>query len=93
MRAALASASDEADDVQDSVNIGAGFLIDTDGTIATAAHVVTDTSKIVVKMTDGRVFAADIVGMDAESDVALIRIPVKLAVAPALGQSRIAPIG
>jgi serine protease Do len=86
-RAALASASDEADDVQDSVNIGAGFLIDTDGTIATAAHVVADTSKIVVKMTDGRVFAADIVGVDAESDVALIRIPVKLAVAPALGQS------
>lgn len=71
----------------ESVSIGAGFIIDAEGTIATAAHVVADAHTIVVKMNDRRVFEAELVGADAESDVALIRIPVKLPVAPAMGRS------
>jgi serine protease Do len=71
----------------DSVNIGAGFMVDTDGAIATAAHVVADSAKIVVKLTDRRVFEAEVVGIDAESDIALIRIPVSSPEAPVFGQS------
>jgi serine protease Do len=71
----------------ESVNIGAGFLIDGDGTIATAAHVVADASQIVVKMSDRRVFEAELIGADKESDIALIRVPVGLPVAPAMGRA------
>ncbi len=68
-----------------SVNIGAGFLFDTTGLIVTAAHVVTGTSSIVVKMTDRRVFRAELIGRDAGSDIALIRIPASSTVAPWFG--------
>ena len=71
----------------DSVNIGAGFFIDADGTIATAAHVVADAGSIVVKLSDRRVFEAELVGVDSDSDIALIRIPVGMPVAPAMGRA------
>ncbi len=71
----------------ESVNIGAGFFIGADGTVATAAHVVADADRIVVKLSDHRVFEAEVIGADTESDVALIRIPVELPVAPAMGRS------
>jgi serine protease Do len=71
----------------ESVNIGAGFFIGADGTIATAAHVVTDADRVVVKLSDRRVFEAEVIGTDSESDVALIRVPTEMAVAPAMGRA------
>lgn len=71
----------------ESISIGAGFIIAADGTIATAAHVVADATRIVVKLTDGRVFEAELVGTDVETDIALIRIPIALAVAPVMGRA------
>lgn len=85
--------ADNGDEEGESINIGAGFLIDADGLIATAAHVVSDASKIVVKLTDQRVFAAELVGKDVESDVALIRIPVSLPFTPRIGQSALLEAG
>ena len=73
--------------LDDSISIGAGFFIGSDGSIATAAHVVAGARTIVVKTNDRRVFAAELVGADEESDIALIRIPVSMAVAPAMGRS------
>lgn len=84
---------DDSGETVESINIGAGFLIDADGLIATAAHVVSDTSKIVVKLTDQRVFAAELVGKDIESDIALIRIPVSLPFTPLIGQSALLEAG
>lgn len=71
----------------ESVNIGAGFFIGADGTIATAAHVVADADRVVVKLSDRRVFEAEVIGADSESDVALIRVPTEMAVAPAMGRA------
>jgi serine protease Do len=71
----------------ESINIGAGFFIGADGTVATAAHVVADADLVVVKLSDHRVFEAEVIGADTESDVALIRIPVELPVAPAMGRA------
>ena len=87
LAAPLPGLPDPRQQVDDSVNIGAGFFIGADGTIATAAHVVADADSIVVKLSDRRVFEAEIIGADSDSDIALIRIPVELPVAPAMGRA------
>ena len=53
---------------------GSGFIISKDGYILTNNHVVGDQDKITVKLSDGRKFDAKLIGADAESDVALIKI-------------------
>ncbi|HWO88427.1 MAG TPA: trypsin-like peptidase domain-containing protein [Gemmatimonadales bacterium] len=63
--------------------LGTGFLITTDGFIVTNQHVVTGAEQIVVTLRDGRDFQAHLVGEDARTDVALLRIDTTgLPVAP-----------
>ena len=69
-------------------SLGSGFIIDRDGTILTNNHVVENGQKITVKLQDGREFEAKVVGKDAKTDIAIIKIDAKgdLPVA-ALGDS------
>jgi serine protease Do len=67
--------------------VGAGFMIDAAGHLVTAAHVVTDTDEVLVKLADQRVLRASVVGADADLDVALLRIVSPGPVAPPLGRS------
>jgi serine protease Do len=69
-------------------SLGSGFIIDKDGSILTNNHVVDNASKIVVKLADEREFEAKVIGKDAKTDVAVIKINTKesLPVAP-LGDS------
>ncbi|HEY1270131.1 MAG TPA: DegQ family serine endoprotease [Candidatus Binatia bacterium] len=69
-------------------SLGSGFIIDRDGTILTNNHVVDNGSKITVKLQDGREFDAKVLGKDAKTDIAIIKIDAKgdLPVA-ALGDS------
>jgi serine protease Do len=53
---------------------GSGFIISKDGYILTNNHVVGDADVINVKLSDGREFKAKVVGADAQSDVAVIKI-------------------
>jgi len=53
---------------------GTGFLISDDGYILTNTHVVRDADRIKVKLNDGRVFKADLVGADQRSEVAVVKI-------------------
>mgnify|MGYP001239127230 FL=1 len=55
-------------------SLGSGFILDADGYILTNAHVVEDADEILVKLADRREFRATLVGADARSDVALLRI-------------------
>lgn len=55
-------------------SLGSGVLIDSAGFILTNHHVVANADQIQVKLSDGRSFAATLVGSDARTDVALIRI-------------------
>src|SRR6202034_565319 len=57
--------------------IGSGFIISANGYILTNAHVVSNASKITVKLTDRREFDAKIVGQDERTDVAVIKINAK----------------
>ena len=56
---------------------GSGFIVSTDGTILTNAHVVDGAEQVTVKLTDKREFKARVLGMDKASDVAVIRIDAK----------------
>jgi serine protease Do len=57
--------------------IGSGFIISPDGYILTNTHVVSNASKITVKLTDRREFDAKVVGQDERTDVAVIKIVAK----------------
>ena len=53
---------------------GSGVIISEDGYIVTNNHVIDKASSLRVKLYDGRVFDAKIVGSDPATDVALIKI-------------------
>jgi Do/DeqQ family serine protease len=53
---------------------GSGFIIDSEGHILTNNHVVRDASDITVTLSDKRTFKARVVGSDAGTDVAVIKI-------------------
>ncbi len=57
--------------------LGSGFIVSPDGYILTNHHVAGNASKIVVTMTDGNKFDAEIIGSDMVSDVALLKIDGK----------------
>lgn len=56
---------------------GSGVIISPDGYIVTNNHVIEDATKLRVKLNDGRVFDAKIIGSDPTTDVALIKVEGK----------------
>jgi len=82
---------------------GSGFVLDGDGEIATNAHVVTTgegddlkrANEVYVQFADGNQVDATILGVDPDSDVALLRIdPAGLTLRPLpLGSSRALKVG
>jgi len=57
-----------------SQSLGSGFIISSDGYILTNAHVIRNAAEVVVKLNDKREFTAKIIGADARTDVALLKI-------------------
>jgi len=55
-------------------SVGSGVLVDPDGLIVTNYHVVAQSDEISVALADGRRFVADLVGADAATDLAVLRI-------------------
>jgi serine protease Do len=53
---------------------GSGFLIDSDGTIVTNNHVVKGATSVSVTMDDGSVLPAKVIGRDARSDLAVLKV-------------------
>jgi serine protease Do len=56
---------------------GSGFIVSTDGYILTNAHVVENADAVTVKTTDRREYTAKVVGVDAQTDVAVLKIEAK----------------
>jgi serine protease Do len=56
---------------------GSGFIVTKDGYVMTNAHVVKGASKITVVLNDGREMDAQVIGSDAHTDIAIIKIEGK----------------
>jgi serine protease Do len=57
--------------------MGSGFIISADGLILTNAHVVREAKEVTVKLSDRREFSAKVLGSDAATDIAVLRIQAK----------------
>ncbi len=56
---------------------GSGFIISADGLILTNHHVVDGADEIKVRLTDNREFTGKVLGSDAKTDIAVVKIDAK----------------
>jgi len=68
-------------------SFGSAVVIDPDGYLVTNYHVVADAAEIIVQLGDGRITSPDLVGVDAETDLALLKVDVGELPAIRLGHS------
>lgn len=73
--------------------LGSGVIIDEAGYILTNNHVVGEADKIMVRLSDGREFEAEIKGADPRSDLAVIKIPAEDLPVATLGDSNELELG
>ncbi len=73
--------------------LGSGFIIDKSGIVLTNNHVVNGAQAIAVKLSDDREFPGKVVGTDAATDIAVVRIETKDFHALPLGDSDAMDVG
>jgi serine protease DegQ len=74
-------------------NLGSGVLVSANGYILTNHHVVDAADEIQVALSDGRTFAARVIGADPETDLAVLKIQASELPAITFGQSDSLKIG
>ena len=88
VRKVYAAASPSVVSVRTGSGSGTGFLVDSDGTIVTNAHVVGDSSQVQVRFDDkGDLIGAQVLSVDTSTDLAALKVdsvpdgvqPLKLA--------------
>jgi serine protease Do len=73
--------------------LGSGFIIRADGLIVTNRHVIVDARSVQVKLPDGKQVPAEVVGADAATDIALIKVSAGTLPALELGSSTTLSVG
>ncbi len=58
---------------------GSGFVIDPEGYVVTNNHVIEGAEKITVTLRDGKAFEANLIGADARTDLALLKVEAEAA--------------
>ena len=75
-------------------SLGSGFVIDPEGIIITNNHVIADADEITVDFTDGSKLVAEVIGTDAKTDIAVLRVkPPKPLQAVKFGESSKSRVG
>ncbi len=74
-------------------SMGSGFIYTSDGYILTNHHVIENGGEIVVRLSDRRVFTAELIGSDPQSDVAVLKIDADGLPALKLGTSESLKVG
>ncbi|MEA4890665.1 MAG: trypsin-like peptidase domain-containing protein [Clostridiaceae bacterium] len=72
---------------------GSGVIISADGLIITNNHVIEDANSIKVRLTDGTTYDATLVGTDAQTDVAVLKIDASGLTAVTFGDSDALAVG
>lgn len=73
--------------------VGSGVIVEADGVIVTNYHVVANSDEIDVTLADGRRFSAELVGADAATDLAVLRIDADGLPTAAWGDSESLEVG
>ena len=76
-----------------SQSLGSGFVWSSEGIIVTNNHVVEGASRITVNFSDGTQLSAKLIGVDPDSDVAVLRVDAKNLLAAPIGLSSDLMIG
>ncbi len=78
--------------IQQQQGQGSGFITRSDGVILTNAHVVDGASDVDVTLPDGRSYSGKVLGSDAVTDVAVVKVAASgLPVAPLGDSSKVRP--
>ncbi|MDB5743204.1 MAG: protease Do [Polaromonas sp.] len=72
---------------------GSGFIVSADGIILTNAHVVKGAREVNVKLTDRREFRAKVLGADARTDIAVLKIDASNLPVATLGKTSELKVG
>jgi len=72
---------------------GSGFIVSADGVILTNAHVVKGAKEVSVKLTDRREFRAKVLGADAKTDIAVLKIEATNLPVATLGKTSELKVG
>jgi Do/DeqQ family serine protease len=78
---------------QQQVGLGSAVIVAPEGYLLTNHHVVEDATDIEVQLADGRTARAKLVGSDAETDIALLKIELDKLPVIALGDVRALSVG
>ena len=70
-----------------NTSLGSAVVIDPEGYLVTNFHVVANATQIRVQMADGRMANPDLVGYDAETDLAVLKVDLGILPAIPLGRS------
>lgn len=77
----------------DAKSLGSGFIISDDGYVLTNHHVIKDASEIIVRLVDRRELEAKLIGSDARSDIALLKIEADHLPVVSIGDSSKLKVG
>ncbi len=80
-------------DQEESQSLGSGFILSSDGYILTNHHVVNNADEIIVKLTDRRELIAKLIGSDARTDIALLKVQANGLPAVSIGSPNALKVG
>lgn len=69
--------------IETNFGLGSGVVMDDEGNILTAAHVIEGATQLRVRLADGTVVPAEIVGTSPETDVGVVRVDPRPELVPA----------